>query len=410
MGDSLPDGAARAATAAERIDVLDALRGLALWGILFANILIFSGWEFIPPDGQQQLGGLVASETVNLIHYGLIDGKFYTLFSLLFGIGFALQLHRLEARGADGVRIFRRRLVVLLGFGLVHLVLLWLGDILTLYALLGLLLPFVRHWSERRLLWGAILLLLVPIPSAALFEALAFDPFAVAMPISGSIAAMFHHPLTSPLAWQSETGLGSLLAYNLSGPPIRVAMLIENWRIPKVLGIMMLGMLLGRRLVAGTLLGDRRLLWRTLTWGLIVGLPLSAWCALAGFGQDSVQAVIGTAPLAFAYAAGFVLVWPRARRGLGLLVAPGRLALTNYLMQTLLCIVIFYGVGLGLGGKVGPGTIWLIGAAIFAAQILASNLWLRHFDQGPMEALWRRLTYGRRSRPAVAIEPGAAPA
>ncbi|RYE03364.1 MAG: DUF418 domain-containing protein, partial [Sphingomonadales bacterium] len=132
-------GVAAPVSATERMDLLDGLRGFALLGILLANIDYWSGWLFLTPDQAAALAGGTQAHVQHVLHKLLIDGKFYTIFSLLFGLGFTLQLSRLEKRGADGVAIFRRRLLALLAIGLVHLWLIWDGDILTLYALLGLL-------------------------------------------------------------------------------------------------------------------------------------------------------------------------------------------------------------------------------------------------------------------------------
>lgn len=120
---------------AERVDVLDALRGLALFGILLANILYWSGWSMVTDAQRLHWAGADVVLWQYRFHHLLVDGKFYTVFSLLFGVGFALQLERLARRGHDGLRIYRRRVLVLLGIGLVHSYLIWDGDILTLYAL-----------------------------------------------------------------------------------------------------------------------------------------------------------------------------------------------------------------------------------------------------------------------------------
>ena len=111
-------------------------------------------------------------------------------------------------------------------------------------------------------------------------------------------------------------------------------------------------------------------------------------------GQASLPAILGTVPLALAYAAAFVLLWDRARPILRVFVWPGRMALTNYLSHSLLGIILFYGIGFGLIGRLGPAGFYGIAVAIFAGQILFSRWWLARFGQGPMERLWRRLTYG----------------
>jgi uncharacterized protein len=382
-------------TAAERIDLLDGLRGFALFGILLANILYWSGWLFLPLDRAVAIAGAGQFAIDAFLHKLLIDGKFYTIFSLLFGIGFALQLSRLERRGADGVRIFRRRLLVLLAIGLVHLCLVWDGDILTLYALLGLCLPFFRKWSERRILLAGLGFLLLPLLGGPLFNALGWTPGALFYDLGNSIAEPQGLHFGGESDWLARPDWHSHFVWIASGSAYRVAMLLEWWRLPKVFGIMLIGMAMGRRLIEGRLLEDRKLLRRVCLWGMLIGLPLSLLYALdLKLGQDSVVAILGTAPLGFAYAAGFALLWPHAK-WLAVLAPPGRMALTNYLMQTLLGITIFYGIGFGLVNHLPPLGFYAVAVAIFAFQIVFSRWWLARHAQGPMEWLWRRGTYGR---------------
>jgi uncharacterized protein len=382
-------------TAAERIDLLDGLRGFALFGILLANILYWSGWLFLPHDRAIAISGETQFVVDAFLHKLLIDGKFYTIFSLLFGLGFALQLSRLERRGADGVRIFRRRLLVLLAIGLVHLCLIWDGDILTLYALLGLLLPFFRKWSERSLLIAALAFLLLPLAAVPLFRALGWAPWAPFYEMGGRIAESQGLHLGQEADWLARPDWHSRLVWVESGTFFRIAMLLEWWRLPKVFGIMLIGMAMGRRLMAGSLLEDRKLLRRVAIWGAVIGLPFSFLYALdAKAGQDSWTAILGTAPLGFSYAAAFALLWPHAK-WLAMLASPGRMALTNYLMHSLLGITIFYGVGFGLVNHLPPLGFYAVAVAIFAFQILFSRWWLSRHAQGPMEWLWRRGTYGR---------------
>ena len=384
----------RGASAAERIVVVDGLRGLALAGILCANSLYWSGWDFMSEAQASARFGAEATRALSFWHKFLVDGKFYTIFSLLFGLGFALQLARLEARGADGLRVFRRRLLVLLGIGLVHLVLVWDGDILTLYALLGFLLPLFRRVSERTLLAWAAGCLLVPLAAVPLFEAMGWAPWRALFALANAIDPATRNPQPDLVALLQRPDWGSFFTWRSTGWVFRIEMLLENWRLPKVFGTMLLGMWAGRRLVAGTLLEDRRLLWGVLAAGLAIGVPASwLYAVTPNSGQNSWGSMIGTAPLGFAYAAGFVLAWPAARLVLGWLAAPGRMALTNYLAQSLLGSAVYLGVGFRLAGRAPPLTVYAIAAAIFAAQVLWSHLWLARFAQGPMEWVWRRLTY-----------------
>ena len=385
----------KGAAGTERVELLDALRGFALFGILLANILYWSGWIFMQPAQQIALAGADGVAGQYLFHHALVDGKFYTIFSLLFGIGFSLQLDRLGKRGLDGLRIFRRRLLILLAIGLIHMVLIWDGDILTFYALIGLLLPFFCKWSGRALLAAAaILIFLVPFAGHALFEGLGWRPHEALNDFGNRISASLGGTPDDPIGWLQRSDPSAFFAWIMGGWPFAISTRLESWRIPKLLGIMLLGLLLGRRVADGTLLDKRRLLWWTFGIGLAIGLPFSiAYGLLPGLGQVSIPSLIGTVPLALAGAAAFVLAWPRWKRVLGVFAAPGRMALTNYLLQTLLGIGVFYGIGFGLVGRVPPLGIYAIAVAIFALQTAFSHWWLARHAQGPMERLWRALTY-----------------
>jgi uncharacterized protein len=385
---------------AERIELLDALRGFALFGILLANILYWAGWGMMTEEQRTALAGADAVAWQYRFHHLLVDGKFYTIFSLLFGVGFALQIARLSARGLEGLRIYRRRVLVLLAIGLVHSWLIWDGDILTLYALLGLVLPFFYGWRERSLLIAAALLIfVVPIAGMWLFGRLGWAPHQHLYALSFSIAESLGAD-TAPdkaLDWFRRDDFMGWAAWQLSGTPFSMALRIESWRIPKVLGIMLVGLAVGRRLAAGGLIENRRLLRQVLVVGLLIGLPASlAYALIPGQGQADWPSLIGTVPLALAYAAAFVLAWTWARPVLRHFVPVGRMALTNYLTHSLIGLIFFYGIGFGLTGTLRPLGIYAVAVAIFVAQIPFSRWWLSRHEQGPAEALWRFATYGRR--------------
>lgn len=394
-----------ATAARNRIDLLDALRGFALLGIILVNMRAWAGWySFEPADRVSVAGGAQSLWWYEFILTSLVEGKFYTIFSFLFGLGFALQLSRLQRRGLDGLAIFRRRLLVLLAIGLIHMLFLWEGDILTLYALLGLLLPLFMSWSEPRLLAFAAFLLVLPIAGIALAHAARIEPDLGLFQFGEHLFVVLGGDADGWRTWLLREDLRSYLAWALSSWPFRIGGFLESWRIPKVLAIMLLGLLAGRRLVTGRLLEDRALLRRVAVVGLAVGIPANIGYGLVGglvqeeFSSSLIATALyaaGVVPLGLAYAACFALAWPKAQRILGLLAAPGRMALTNYLSQTILGIVIFYGIGFGLYRSLGPWEFTGVAVAIFAVQIAWSRLWLKHFAQGPMEGLWRRLTYGR---------------
>jgi len=381
----------------ERFEVLDALRSVALFGILLANVLYWSGWGMVTDAQRLEWAGADVVLWQYRLHHLLLDGKFYTLFSLLFGVGFALQLQRLARYGDDGKRIYRRRMLVLLGIGLVHSYLVWDGDILTLYALLGLLLPAFLWCSGRTLVMtGLALVLVVPFAGKALFAALDWAPHETLYAFSDGLAkALGADPApTRILEWMQRSDVEGWMAWVVSGPWYTWGLRLEVWRIPKVLGIMLIGLAAGRRLAAGTLLCDRRLLWRVFLAGMAVGLPASAVYAWTpGLGQASWPSMVGTFPMGLAYAAGFALAWPAASRWLGILVPAGRMALTNYLSHSVVGIVLFYGIGFGMVGRLQVWAIYAVAVALFALQVAVSRWWLSSHAQGPMEALWRRWTY-----------------
>lgn len=388
-----------AAPATDRLELLDALRGFALLGILLANVLAWSGWVMVDDAARAAWAGEAAAQWQYRLHHLLVDGKFYTLFSMLFGLGFALQLDRLSRRGHDGLRIYRRRVLVLLAIGLVHSFLVWDGDILVLYALLGLVLPLFNRWGTRSLLLaGVALVFVVPVAGQALFAAMGWAPQNALYGFSFAIAEALgaDTSLDKVIAWMQREDFAGWLSWQLSGPWYSWGLRLESWRIPKVLGIMLVGMAAGRGLAAGTLLADRRLLWGVLAAGLGIGVPASlVYAATPGLGQQHWPSMVGTVPMALAYAAAFALAWPWAQRWLGVFAATGRMALTNYLMQSVVGGLVFMGIGLGLAGRLPLPAIYAYAIVLYALQVLFSRWWLARHAQGPMEALWRRWTYGR---------------
>ena len=396
---------AKPGSAKDRIDLVDALRGLALLGIFLANILTFSGWDLMSPEGHEALAGQAEIDWQHRFHKFFIDGKFYTIFSLLFGAGFALQLDRLTRRGADGQRIYRRRVLVLLAIGLVHECLIWDGDILVLYALMGLILPLFYRLPDRSLLvWSGVLVFLVPIAGIALVNAMGWPPDAGLRDFSDQIAIGLGVPNPKDgVTWLQRKDVGGWFAWVASGPAYAWGLKIMSWRIPKVLGIMVLGIWIGRRLTVGTLLDDRRLLWSVFAFGLLIGVPANFAYTLGDQWQTDWPSLVGTVPLALAYASGFALLWPHASTTLGALAYPGRMALTNYLAQSVVSIVVFYGVFLGQIGHWPPALFYGYAVAFYSFQVVVSRWWLKRHEQGPMEALWRRWTYGGKRQVAQAV-------
>ncbi len=392
-----------------RLDLLDVLRGTAIFGILIANIMVVSGYFFLAEAERAVLPTAAADEVLSFLVRMLLEGKFYSIFSLLFGYGFAVQLASAAARGVDFGPLFRRRLRGLLWIGLAHAVFLWYGDILLLYALLGFLLLRFRQSTDRTLLRVAAACLVLPVVIYLLMLAgsLAMGSGTPTAPPTADAGpdptAEFVAMMTT--AWREGSWLDSFRA-NLFGLAGRWVDLFISVRFPKVFGMFLLGLYLGRRGFGTDLHRDGPVLRRVLGIGLLVGLPASAAMSwLEGLGVyfppsalgllQTVVAAIGVPALALAYAAGIALAFGSAwgRRLVGRMAAAGRMALTNYLMHSAIMIVLFYGWGLGWHGRMGPALTTPIALAICAAQVPLSRWWLSRFQFGPVEWLWRQYTY-----------------
>ena len=395
----------------DRIPVLDALRGLALFGIFLMNLAVFTGFIFMPPADMASLPTAAIDRPIALVMVWLAYGKFYSLFSLLFGIGFALQLDSALRNGDTRLSRFKRRLAVLLLIAFVHLTFIWEGDILALYAMIGFLLIPCRRFSQRQLILAAAILVATPIAQQALIVAShgALDPGAPLLEAGKRWQlAMGLGADVEPYPFLTTASLREALWFQLSGFWFRYADLLSTGRPFKVLAVFLLGLWAGRSGILRDLDASTPLLMRVRRWGYIVGLPsalLQAMLLLTGTDPLSPASIVeaaayalGMVPLALAYAAHVSLLWRRQawRDRLSLVIPAGRMALTNYLSQTFIAIALFYGIGLGLMGKVGP-TLWpVITVAVVGLQCAASWWWLARYRFGPMEWLWRAATYGRR--------------
>jgi uncharacterized protein len=382
----------------DRIQALDVLRGVAVTGILLANVLVFFGLFIIPPSRAAALPTVSRDAIALVIDKVFVDGKFYSTFSLLFGIGFGLQL----ARGADAVPRFKRRLRILLAIGAVHALVIWAGDILMLYALLGFMLPWFARKSDRQLLRWTVILLAIP----TFLYILALGGWALAG-YSTRSPSTDAGPPARILAMFEAMGRGNIrdaLRGNLVFVAIRWADLVATVRFPKVLGMFVLGLWVVRAGIPQSLASHRALLvrWTRIGWG--VGLPLNLVAAVAlqrwPYLPPSPGGLLGTMAqaggiplLAIGYAATVGLFVVDRRRVLNAFAPLGRMALTNYLMHSIICVTLSYGFGFGLWWRIGASTAMLVALAIIAIQIPLSAWWLARYRFGPVEWVWRRLTY-----------------
>ena len=385
----------------ERITALDVLRGVAVAGILLANVQVFFGLTFIPPERAAALPTAAADRVAEFLEHVLIDGKFYSIFSLLFGIGFGVQLSR---GGAAALPRFKRRLRILLGIGAIHAFLIWAGDILMLYALLGFTMQWFARKSNRALVRWTLILLAVP-------TGLYIVALAVWM-LVGSGATRTSGGPGMPgtiLKYFEAIGTGGIkdaFIGNLVFLGGRWADLFFTVRFPKVLGMFVLGLWTVRTGLALSPSDHRATLVRWSMIGLGVGLPanfIAAWAlerwpylppSAGGLLGTAMQGV-GVPMLALGYAATVALLVLDGRRFITVFAPVGRMALTNYLMHSIICVVLSYGFGFGLWWHTGASRAMAIAAAIIVVQIPLSALWLSRFRFGPVEWIWRRLTYGR---------------
>jgi uncharacterized protein len=388
-------------SASERIIFLDVLRGMALFGILAANMRAF----FAPLEVYSNIGVLFHGPADRMAQFfidALIQIKFITLFSFMFGLGFGIQMSRAEARGARFMGFYPRRLVALAIFGLIHGILIWSGDILLTYAFSGALLLLFRKRQQKTLLWWAGSLMCIPILVNGVF---------LGMYVFG---LRYSWMLPKPPDMKKINGIISIYGHGT----VR-QILSQNWiewkhQAPSALfgiytlALFMLGMWVWRAGILERLDEYKPVLKRVFKFCLPIGLALNLYTTvvfllvpqnrISYWGWTAGMIVLVSAHILSAgYASGLALWFlsGRGRRLLTWFAAVGRTALTNYLLESVLCTLFFYHYTTGLYGRVGPALGMLLTIVLFAAQVVLSNWWLKRYRFGPMEWLWRGLTYGK---------------
>ena len=383
--------------ASERYEFLDVLRGAALLGIVSANMILYSLYLQVPEAAKAALPAHAADKALDFLELWLIEGKFYTLFSLLFGIGFSILLTRAQAKGLVFRKFFLRRAFFMFLIGATHAVLVWHDDILEAYSICGaLLLPFTSVRS-RTIIAVAIVALLAP----ALVKLLGGIPVGALDAARSTLLEHFGFTRDTMLQTYTQGGVADIVRLNLCNWFGQVTFLIKSGMIFKIYGCFLLGFCIGRDEVYKKLAQYRPLIRRIAVWGLAIGLPLNFTYA-ASFETDTwtemLSGSFGILPLSAGYASMLCLIWlrPEGPRQLRHFAPVGRMALTNYIGQSVLCTLVFYNTGLGLGGTMGPSLYFLIGFTVYGFEVIASRWWLDRFRFGPIEWLWQMLTYGRR--------------
>jgi uncharacterized protein len=383
----------------ERIDMLDAIRGFALFGILLMNLEAFNGPITLALSGiDPSLQG--ADRYADAFIYLFVQGKFWTLFSLLFGIGFAIMHNSVARAGNDFRRIYKRRLWALLAIGAAHGILIWEGDILFAYSVAGFLLLWRLKTDAVPRLWPIVLIYTLPLAFIALAGAFAQpdgQDDSLTKLLEEEIRVQGRSSYLEALTWR----LG-FFAQNLGNLIIL---------LPLTFAIFSLGVRLHRTgwssPAAGRPDGGGRRALVCYASGFVLMLASVAYAPHAlpvainvTFAVVNILNLLAGILMALGMFFGIRYFWdkPAIQARLACLAPLGRMALTNYLMQSLLCTLFFYGYGLGYFQQLPRAWHIPFAAAVIALQTLYSAWWLNRFRLGPAEYLWRWLTYGKRPK------------
>ncbi|MEM7454393.1 MAG: DUF418 domain-containing protein [Planctomycetota bacterium] len=387
----------------ERILSLDVLRGFALLGILIVNVQSFAmiGAAYNNPTAFGDFEGL--NFLVWLITYVFFDSKMMAVFSLLFGAGICLMFERSQQQSGSSAWLHYRRMFWLLLFGLAHAHLLWYGDILFTYAVCGMIVYWCKRFTPFWLTFTGVLLLLVP---AALF---AFFQLTIGYMPEEQVVQMTADWTPNQKAIDTEvaTYSGSWLTQMEYRPFVALMMetfifgILFFWRAS---GMMLLGMALFKWKVLNASRSTGFYV-RMAAIGLGLGFSIIGYGVYFNLENEfafnptmfggALFNYVGSVFVALGYVAVVMLACKHEvvtwfTRSLQ---AVGQLALTNYLMQTIVCTTIFYGHGLGLFGSVSRSGQLAIVGSIWIAQLLLSPIWVKKFRFGPFEWLWRSLAY-----------------
>jgi uncharacterized protein len=388
----------------ERVPLFDVLRGFCLFGVLWSNL---NDWYSVRDPATRFDNALAWTQN------WLLEERFYSLLGFLFGIGFAIQLTRAAQRGQDVRDLFLRRMAALLGFGLIHAMLIWHGDILASYALAGFALVLFRNWSPRKLLVGATALWLL-YPYVVVHLAAVLN---IPLPKYGpawrqanqqALQAYMHgtwtdatvHGAAQFFGWLYRSlllgGTASFLALFILGLcAVRVDLIVRLTRRRSTILWALLG---GAVCWAGfQYLATNMSHWWPRPTSPANWHDLRFWwppmgIVFSSFGHATTWASSAVYALIFAFA----MTYQAAAKRLQPLAALGRMTLTTYLTQSLVCTVFFYNWGFGLINRVNLTGIFIFTLALFSLQVAFSVWWLRHYQFGPAEWLWRSLTYGKR--------------
>lgn len=389
----------------DRIISLDILRGIALCGILLMNVQSFGlpAAAYGNPTAYGDLSGL--NYWAWLLSHIFADQKFMSIFSMLFGVGLCIFVERAEAKGLDSTRLHKRRMLWLMLFGLMHAYLIWFGDILFTYAVCGFIAVSFRHASVKKLI-----ILSAIFTSGTIVFYLTIS-WAIQYIPEADMADMMAEwrPTAEQLQVELDSFRGSWWQQFVASAPIAAIVqtfLLAVYSLWRVTGMMLLGIALYKSGVI-TAQKSKEFYWRMTLLCFGVGLALILYGVYQnqhhGFDMDysmyfgSLFNYVGSVFMALAYVGLVMLLVLAARfaRLKTMLAALGKTAFTNYILQSVICTLFFYGFGLGFYGKLDRFQLLLVVFLVWLVQLILAPLWLRHFKFGPLEWLWRCLTYKR---------------
>ncbi len=383
----------------ERLVILDVLRGFALMGILFANILSWSGIKFLPIEEIKNLGDFTTDVFLyHLLKY-FVDTKFYTIFSILFGIGFSMQITKYKDEPGF-IPLYRRRLALLFLIGAIHATF-WSGDILTLYALVGFVLVMFRNMETKKFFTYSMMLLAVPI----LLDIVYMFTFAKGLETLPHTALKVY-PDMSPAEVVAGFQSGNFITTiqtNLHNLFWRWFDFIPTGRPFKVLALFMLGFYMYKvQFFTGFGAKWKNFIILFVTGLLFTGISIEIGGSIAAFSKDwhnilhKVLHEIGQFTLAISYMVLLNLLVKKSPNFFGwyLLKNYGRMSLSSYIGQTVIGILVFYPmIAFGYFGKLSLTDVYTLAIFILAFQIIFSIVWFKFFAFGPVEYLWRCAIY-----------------
>ena len=388
----------KVAPSTNRIDSLDLIRGVAILGILVMNITSFSqiGMAYLNPKLGAGIEGI--NGWIHSFAFLFADMRFMSMFSILFGAGMMLFVQNIEQKELNPAKYHYKRMFLLLGFGLIHAHLIWMGDILVPYAICGCLVFLIRNWSSKALVAMASIFFMIPIVMNLLIYC-TLSPSEL-----GEIYGGIWNPESSNeiQAYQSSY-LGQMEARSQGAYYLETSQLLSEglWRYS---AMMITGILLFRLEWFKAIKGGAYYLRFGLVF-LITGLVISASGLYLSYERLWEGAWSMTVGHQFTYIASFFMAlsyisilvfWSTVDRGRviqNLLKKVGRMAFTNYIMSSIVCTFIFYGHGLGYFAQFDRAQQWGVVLFVWVLILLLSNWVMSRYRQGPLEFIWRKLTY-----------------